>query len=183
MRAHASLMILCLAGAAFAEPGVLGTKQESISAPAGTGQGAGLGVMPLLQMALALGIVMLLLKFVLPKFVGKMNKKLVTSATSVLSVEESASFAGGTLYIVRARSKTLLLSVASQGVTCLADITESESAPVQKTTFETLLDAAPGDKAPEPIEELDPQPEPVVAEPTGQAVIEERLERLARLAG
>lgn len=163
MRAHASLIGLCLTGLSFASgEGVLGTKQDSITAPSG---GGGLGVMPLIQMAIALGIVMLLLKFVLPRVVGKMNKKLVTGAASALHVEESATFAGGTLYIVRARSKTLLLSVSTQGVNCLADITETAPEPKTEPDFEDLVQAAPGDKLPD------------------AAVIEETLERLSRLAG
>lgn len=120
--------------------------------------------MPLVQMAIALGVVLFLLKFILPRIVGKMNKKLITSATSMLKVEESATFAGGTLYIVRARSKTLLLSVSTQGVNCLADITEEDAKPEEKTAFEEIIDSAPGDRLPD------------------TAVIEQALNRLERLA-
>lgn len=161
MRAHASLIGVCLAvGALGQEQGFLGTKSSPVTVSSNSG---GIGVMPLIQMAIALAIVLGLLKFVLPKMVGKMNKKLVTSVTSGLHIEESANFAGGTLYIVRARSKTLLLSVSTQGVNCLADITEKAEEP-EKTEFETIIDAAPGEKLPE------------------HAVIEEALERLERLA-
>ncbi len=121
--------------------------------------------MPLIQMAIALAIVLALLKFVLPKMVGKMNKKLVTSTASALNIEESATFAGGTLYIVRARSKTLLLSVSTQGVNCLADITEPTIAIEEKTEFEEIIDNEPGQTLP------------------NTAVIEDALARLERLAG
>lgn len=171
MRAHASLTILCLAGLAGAQDGLLGTKASAIAAP--TSSGGGMGVMPLIQMALALGVVMLLLKFVLPRMVGKMNKKLTTNTTGGLQIEESATFAGGTLYVVRARTKTLLLSVSTQGVNCLADITEPEVK--TEPDFEDLVQQAPGDKA--PVVE-----EPIVEAPQS-AVIETALERLARLAG
>lgn len=123
-----------------------------------------MGVMPLIQMAIALAVVLGLLKFVLPKMVGKMNKKLVTSTTSGLQIEESANFAGGTLYIVRAKSKTLLLSVSTQGVNCISDLTEEATPEPTKTEFEEIIDQAPGDKLPE------------------HAVVEEALARLERLA-
>ncbi len=163
MRAHASLIAVCLTGLTFAQDGILGTKHDSLVAS--SNQGGGIGVMPIVQMVVALGIVMLLLKFALPRMVGKMNKKLTTGATSALNIEESATFAGGTLYIVRARSKTLLLSVSTQGVNCLADITETTPEPKTEPDFEDLIQAAPGDKLPD------------------TAVIEETLERLSRLAG
>lgn len=161
MRARASLIGVCLTVGAFAQDqGVLGTKASPISSAGGTG---GMGVMPLIQMAIALAVVLGLLKFVLPKLVGKMNKKLVTSATSALHIEESANFAGGTLYVVRAKSKTLLLSVSTQGVNCIADLTEEVKEP-EKTAFEMIIDEAPGDRLPD------------------SAVVEQALARLERLA-
>ena len=120
--------------------------------------------MPILQMVIALGFVLLLLKFVLPKIAGKMNKKLVTSVNSGLQIEESANFAGGTLYIVRARHKTLLLSVNTQGVACLSDLTSDAAVEPEKTTFEKIIDSESGAKLPD------------------NAVIESALERLERLA-
>lgn len=162
MRARVSLTLLCLVGLACAQDaGLLGTKASPITTSSAPG---GMGVMPLVQMAIALGVVLFLLKFILPRIVGKMNKKLITSATSMLKVEESATFAGGTLYIVRARSKTLLLSVSTQGVNCLADITEEDAKPEEKTAFEEIIDSAPGDRLPD------------------TAVIEQALNRLERLA-
>lgn len=161
MRAPASLIGLCLAAAAFSqEQGLLGTKQSPVSMSSSSN---GVGVMPLLQMAIALAVVLGLLKFVLPKMVGKMNKKLVTSATSGLTIEESANFGGGTLYVVRARSKTLLLSVSTQGVACLSDLTD-EAKEEPKTDFEKVIDEAPGDNLP------------------SHAVVEQALARLERLA-
>src|SRR5687767_10574766 len=91
------------------------------------------GLMPFFQLLVALGIVLLVLKFVLPKFISKLNKRLVTSQEGGIKVEESASFAGGDLYIVNARGKALLLSVATTGVTCLADLTESGRAGESKS--------------------------------------------------
>jgi flagellar biogenesis protein FliO len=188
VRAYASLIGVCLTVGAFAQDkGILGTKPSPITA---SSSGGGMGFMPLVQMGIALAIVLGLLKFVLPKLVGKMNKKLVTSTTSGLHIEESANFAGGTLYIVRARTKTLLLSVSTQGVNCLADITEAQIEE-PKTDFEKIIDEQPGDKQPTPSfikgETTRDDFEALVNAQAGDklpstAVIEEALERLERLA-
>ena len=59
--------------------------------------------------------------------------------------EKSAAFAGGNLYVVRAKSKTLLLSVATTGVTCLADLTEVPVEPTHEVlSFQEMVDEAPG---------------------------------------
>ena len=162
MRARASLIGLCLAGLAGAQQtGFLGTKQSPLSV---SGSGGGIGIMPIIQMVVALAIVLGLLKFVLPKLLGKMGNKLVSSGSGSLKIEESANFAGGSLYVVKAKGKTLLLSASSSGVQCLADLTEDREVE-SKTEFEKIIDTKPGDKLPD------------------HAVVEEALARLERLAG
>ena len=83
----------------------------------------------LFNVLLALGIVYGLLRYAMPKVLARMNKRLVTGAGSAIKVEESASFAGGSLYVVSARGKTILLAVGSQGVRFLTDLTETPTAP------------------------------------------------------
>lgn len=99
------------------------------------------GIMPIMQMALALAFVLVLVKYVLPKVVGKLNKRISPALGGAINIEESAAFAGGNLYVVTVRNKTLLLSASSTGVNCLADLTENP--------FEEALRAAEEDK-PEP---------------------------------
>ncbi|MFI5386451.1 MAG: hypothetical protein ACHQ50_10065 [Fimbriimonadales bacterium] len=82
--------------------GFLGTKPTPIAGPIQTDSG-GAGLMSFLQMMIALGIVLVLLKFVMPKLVTKLNKRIVTKAGSEIRIEESAAFAGGSLYIVTAK--------------------------------------------------------------------------------
>ncbi len=162
MRAPASLIGVCLAALGMAQDkGILGTKPSPTTMSSSS---PGIGVMPIFQMVIALAIVLVILKFILPKMVGKMSKKLATTATSALQIEESANFAGGTLYIVRAKSKTLLLSVSGQGVSCISDLTQAPNEP-EKTEFEKIIDSSPGEKLPT------------------HAVVEEALARLERLAG
>lgn len=83
---------------------------------------AGVGFAALAQMLFALAIVGFLLKWVLPRIAGKMTKKLTASPEGGIRVEESAQFAGGNLYIVSARGKSLLISVAGANVATLAEL-------------------------------------------------------------
>jgi hypothetical protein len=169
------LLVICALGAAgFAHAGFAGTKGDPISSPSG---GSSVGFMSMLQMLIALGIVIALLKVVLPKLAGKLNKKLVTSVGSAIRIEESAAFAGGSLYIVHAKNKTLLLSVATTGVSCLADLTNPEPAP-ELPSFQELVEAEQeGPMQPFAIVN-DPQPSPTEEKASAVAALE-RLKRLS----
>ena len=129
-----------LLAVAFLTPALCGAQQfgtkRDVMAAAG---GSGSSMMPLFQMLVALGIVFALLKFGLPKLASKLNKKLVTGTNSSIQIEESANFAGGSLYIVTARGKTLLLSVGTNGVSNVADLTPTEK-PVEQPLFNEILD-------------------------------------------
>src|SRR5688572_6928872 len=138
MRFFPSLIGVCLAVGAFAQDKTFaGTKSDVIKTSTQSPQG--MSMMPFFQLMVALGIVLLVLKFVLPKFVTKLNKRLVTSGNGI-KVEESAAFAGGNLYIVNARGKTLLLSVATSGVSCLADLTPAEPPATLPPSFLEILE-------------------------------------------
>lgn len=132
---------LLVAEAAFSQ-GALGTKKDvALPATKAVPSGGALGGMQLIQLVVALGIVIAILKFILPKIVGKFNKRLTTSLGSSINIEESASFAGGSLFIVSARGKSLLISVTPQAVTCLSDLTASQ--PEEKAFFEIVDEAKP----------------------------------------
>lgn len=92
----------------------------------------------MVQMLVALGIVFALLKWALPKLVNKLNRRVVVKGGSSISVEESASFGGGSLQIVTARGRTLLLCVSQSGVTCLAELTPTEPAKEESAFFEMV---------------------------------------------
>lgn len=133
--------------------------------------------MPFVQMLVALGVVLLLIKFALPKLVGKLNKRLVTGVGSGIRIEESASFAGGNLYVVSARAKTLLLSVSPSGVNCLADLTETQSAP-QAPLFMDILEA----EQQKPTTSYSPSHFQPQAAPLAPEDIQAAIDRLNRLA-
>ena len=105
----------------FALPGSLALAQElgtkpDLSLGNPTSFSAPNSVMPLVQLAVVVGIIVLALKCVLPRMLPMINKKLNPSLGSRIKIEESASFAGGTLYIVSVGDQSALLSVSSQGV-------------------------------------------------------------------
>src|ERR1044072_2760447 len=164
---------------ALAGVGFLGTKASPVVGPMSADTG-GAGFMPFIQMMIALGIVLALLKFVMPKLGTKVNKKLVAQVGSAIKIEESAAFAGGSLYVVRAKSKTLLLSVTSSGVSCLADLTDAQPQP-EMPTFQEIVDKEmDGPLQPLAVVEADQiDVDPDRAREDAQAA----LERLKRLAG
>ena len=175
-RAPVLTAAIALSAFAWAGDGFLGTKSSPTAGPMAA-DGGGVGFMSFLQMMIALAIVFALLKFVLPKVASRLNKRIVTKIGSEIRIEESAAFAGGSLYIVSAKSKTLLLSVHAQGVSCLADLTEPKSEPEQPA-FQDIVDremegplqpfAVIEREVPPPMSEVDPAT---------------ALERLRRLTG
>lgn len=104
--------------------------------------------MDMVQMFVALLIVGGLLKWVLPKAIAKLGKKLTSPLGSSIKIEESASFGAGQLQIVTVRDRTLLLCVTGQGVSCLADLTPPADKPEPaKDAFIDFLDNADPAKA------------------------------------
>jgi hypothetical protein len=122
--------------------GEYGTKKDVVlPASQPLPSGSTLGGMQLLQMLVAVAIVVAILKFLLPKVLSKVNRRLNTSIGSSIRIEESASFAGGNLFVIGARTKTLLVCVSPHGVTCLADLSEPQTQE-PKAFFEILDEAA-----------------------------------------
>lgn len=107
--------------AAWAAAQDLGTKADPVSTSAKYDAGSP-GLMPILQTIVVLGIVLFALKTAAPKILAKWNKRIVAKTGGQIRIEESATFAGGSLYVVEARGKTLLLSVGANGVSCLSEL-------------------------------------------------------------
>lgn len=169
MSSYRRLLSVMFATPVFAGAQTLGTKSD---AAALAGGGSPVGIMPMVQMLIALGIVFGLLKFGLPKVASRLNKHLATPLNSSIRIEETANFAGGALYLVNVKQRTLLLSVGTHGVNCLADVTDPSPLP-EPPTFRELVDTAPE------WEPTEPQP---VNEPTlSTDAIKAALDRLSRL--
>jgi hypothetical protein len=155
-----------------------GTKRDIATSSAGA---SGIGLMPLFQMLLALGIVFVLLKVLLPKLAAKVTRRIATPLNSSIYIEEGASFAGGMLYVVSAKGKTLLLSAGAHGVSCLADLTTEPSRQPEPPAFmDILAEAENTPVAPEAVvlapEAVDPANSDISHEQ-----IEAALQRLQRL--
>lgn len=141
-RLLASLAALAVAAASFAGPtGIVGTRSGGDYTDPAPGTGVGFGAF--VQMLLALVIVVFILKAVLPRIAGKLVRKTIAPASGI-QIEESAQFAGGNLYIISARGKTLLVSATAQGVQSLAELAETAS-PLQADPFEIALSQASGE--------------------------------------
>lgn len=178
MRRTATFIALLLTALATAQVPDLGTKADIVvNTPE---QPAPLvGGWDMVQMLVALAIVFALLKWALPKVVARMNKKLVTNSDSSITVEESANFGGGSLQIVSARGRTLLLCVSQNGVTFLTDLTK-EAAKQEDPAFFELMDnaSAMDDKELRAVVEIEePEPEADLPQDDTQAMLA-RLERL-----
>lgn len=130
--------LLCVANS-FAQS--LGTKKDVIAATKQTSVPA-TQPMDLLQMLVAVVIVGFLVKWLVPKAIAKMGKRLTTPVGSAITLEESATFGGGLLQVVTVRNKSLLLSVASSGVTCLADLTQQKPPEDEQPAFFEMVDRA-----------------------------------------
>ncbi|MFN3682869.1 MAG: hypothetical protein ACK41F_02920 [Fimbriimonadaceae bacterium] len=163
-----------LAASALTQETFLGTKAEPSAAPASPAPA--LGVMPVLQMAVALAIVILVVKYALPWGIRTFGKRMVTPVDSPIRVQETAACGASTLHVVTVRGRTLLVASGPQGANLIADLTE---APPQPKTFLDLVEEAEPAKAQPPVhaaietEDAEPEPERLA----------EVLERLERLAG
>lgn len=132
--------LLCLASLtpfAFAKDGILGTKSDSVSPLQGPSSSGG----SLLQMIIAVLVVFGLMKYFLPKMMAKFGGKLSTTVGSSIKIEESASFQGGTLYLVNVKDRSLLLGVSGTSITTLADLGHAPK-PNPGPTFMEMLDVA-----------------------------------------
>ncbi len=134
--------VFALAACAMAEDGLLGTKADSVSALQNSSGAGG----NLLQMIIAVVVVFALMKWLLPKMMGKFGGRLSTGVGSSIKIEESASFAGGTLYVVNVKDKSLLLGVTGTTITTLADLgtaVKNDPGP----TFMEMVESTDGSKA------------------------------------
>lgn len=134
-----------LSVSAFAGPGMLGTKSDM----APTTSGSPVGIMPLVQMLVALAIVAGLVKWVLPKMLGKVVKG---PKNGEITVESTIGLGAGTAHIVSVRGRTLLIGVTANSMTTLAELSEHDASfdetfarAAIEVPFEVPTPAAPSD--------------------------------------
>ena len=119
----------------------LGTKKDVISG-AKANSAPVTQPMDMLQLLVAVVIVGFLVKWLVPKAIAKMGRRISAPVGSAITLEESATFGGGLLQVITVREKSLLLSVASSGVTCLADLTKSVPEKEELPAFFEMVDKA-----------------------------------------
>lgn len=117
----------------------LGTKSD-IYLPLGGDNLSTNSSVQFIQMLIVLGITVFAIKYFLPKFIFKINPGLQEKGISSFQIEESASFAGGKLFVVKIHEKKLLLSATAQNINYLMDLT---GAPVknENLAFFEVLDS------------------------------------------
>lgn len=181
MKIPATLAASAFGAVAFAGDALTGMKADPLSSGASASGSGGVGFMALVQMVVALAIVLVVVKYALPKFASTFNKRLATGTGSSIKVEESAAFAGGNLYVVSVRGKELLLSASASGVVCLADLTEGPSKP-EPLGFDDLLEAAQTAPVARAVVEVPVTDTPAEEVSSGDRIAD-ALKRLERLAG
>lgn len=169
-----------LALPSFAGPGqpVFGTKADPSPSPT---QAPGLGFMPFLQMMFALGIVLVLVKFLMPKLLGGLNKKIVAKSGGGIEIEESATIGGGQLYVVNVRDKSLLLCASQSGVTCLTELGPKKPK-VEQPLFMDILQQETAQPSHLYVDQQG-EPSTVMKSALSDDEIQAALERLNKLGG
>lgn len=156
MRRWGGLMAALIAGSAFAQDTFPGTKPDIVAGAAPSSGGSGL--MPLFQMAIAAALILMFLKVWLPKLLGRINRRMDAKPGVGIRIEEAATFAAGTLYLVEVRGHALLLCAAANGVTCLADLTEAGRTRQEKPAFFEILDEKASRRPSSPTPEMSEVP-------------------------
>jgi len=172
----------------------LGAKKDIVVQQTAQPAGASMSIWQFAPMMVALGIIFFLLKFALPKVIGKFNKSLSTPLNSPIVLEESASFATGTLQVVTVRGKSLLLAITPQGVSCLTELEtkiQDNSAPAffeildqeSESPKEQILvtHAVVEDQVTEPKVKAHPAAKAYKSQPTQSESSPSRQELIARL--
>ena len=126
-----------LSSPAVAGPGIFGTKASAVPTVSNE---APIGAFPVIQMLLALGVVLALIKWVLPGFFKKYGSRIGTKSSSGIHIQETATIGPATVAVVTVRGRTFLVGASPQSVDCLADLTEAQTAHEALPTFAELVE-------------------------------------------
>lgn len=169
------------------EKTLAGTKKDIVLPSAG-GSGPIVDFRGVFQLVVAVGIVLVLLKFGLPWIVKVFGAKNGATSGDQINVKGTVAFGAGTLGIVEVHGKSLLVSATQTSINLVCDLgspTAEQPAASQEPAFFEVLDQAANQTVARPV-----QNQAVVAaygasEDTTQASrddLQARLARLARLA-
>ena len=90
-------------------------------------ESGGVGIASAFQMILALVIVVLLVKFLVPKLLGKMFKKSSADLGPDFETIQTTTVGGQQMHLVKVRNRTLLLGTSQHGLNLIADLTEEQT--------------------------------------------------------
>ena len=107
--------------------GKLGTRSGGGFTPLDSSVGLGIG--PMIQMLIALGIVIFLLKWLLPKIADKWFAPNKSTRSGLIKVVESSPLGNAVLHLIEVDGNKLLVASHSQGVTLMTSI--SHPSPLQ----------------------------------------------------
>lgn len=158
-------VLACLAApfsTCLAQSGFPGAKKDLVLPASG---GGSVGPAQLLQMLVAVVAVVIILKWLVPKTITKLQPKKSSSLGSTIEVQETTTMGTATLAVIKVRGKTLLIGTGPSGTQLLADLTKPEP-----PAFFEMLDKA--SQVPTHA---------VIESPDTKAI--EALERLQRITG
>jgi flagellar biogenesis protein FliO len=142
--------------------------------------------LPIAQTLIALAVVAVLLKWVLPKTVGWLARRTSGSSGAGIRVEATAVVGGAALHVVRVEGRKVLVGITSHTVTALAEWPDGAAEGAEPAFFEVLDQtvASPPARAvvaSEPAAQT-PRGKPA-ARPQTQEGVQDALQRLRRIAG
>jgi flagellar biogenesis protein FliO len=104
--------------------GIPGLKDDPIP-PFNSSASGGVGTASLVQMLVALAIVVVLVRWLVPKYLKKIKTKSAKSEFGAdVEVVNTTELGGASLHLIKVRGRTLLIGASSQGLSTLADLTE-----------------------------------------------------------
>jgi len=102
----------------------------------------GVGPMQLVQLLLALAVVIVALKFVLPRLAPRLQRRITHRPSASMQVAETIEMGSASLHLVRVRDRELLIGAVPTGLQLLADVTPSRATPASPPTFLDFVDSA-----------------------------------------
>lgn len=97
--------------------------------PPFSSEGFGFGWISLLKLFLALLLVILAVRWLLPRYVQRFTKTRIEGGGSQLQVLESMPITGGSLHLVKAREQILLIGSSPNSVSLITNLSEIEELP------------------------------------------------------
>jgi len=128
---------LMLSVTAFAKTALESTKQDAVNT---TSASSPAPWMPMVQLAITIAVVYCFIRFAGPKLLSKVGGKLNPKQDSLLQIQESATLAQGSLYVVSIYGQQYLVGAANSGINCLANLTEARMAFDSEQVFFEKLD-------------------------------------------